>query len=207
MPIIFAPFEQGAATGQYHFGGLGLGLTISKAIMELHNGSITAFSEGEGRGSTFTVTLPLGEPEADLANGIPARSELHKPVSTLPNPLRILLVEDHAATRDVLTMLLSREGHQVKAVPSFQAAVEAAKTAKASGALPFQVMVTDLGLPDGTGLRLLGEIKGVFPDIIGIAVSGYGTEEDLKKSNEAGFQCHLIKPIRLESLRQALAGQ
>jgi len=199
LPTLFAPFEQGAATGNPRFGGLGLGLTISKAIVELHGGTIDATSDGVGQGAIFTVHLPVSC-SATAAEASPA-----VPPVALASPLHILLVEDHELTRTVLARLLSREGHHVAAVDTCKAAREVAMAARQEGDSPFQAIVSDLGLPDGSGLDLIREIKVQFPNIHSIALSGYGTADDIRRSAEAGFIHHLTKPIGMAALRRALA--
>ena len=104
-----------------------------------------------------------------------------------------------------MARLLTREGHDVEAVGSCMAARHAAKAAGKEGASPFQVLISDLGLPDGNGFDVIREIKAQFPEINAVAVSGYGTDEDLRKSAEAGFKHHLVKPIGIDTLRRALA--
>ena len=195
---LFNPFQQGAATGKAQFGGLGLGLAICKTIIEIHGGTIAVASAGPDTGATFTVQLPLCEgagevkPEPDAALKAPA------------SPLRILLVEDHESTRTVLARLLRKDGHQVEAVGSCAAALKAMHSHLANE--PFQALICDLGLPDGSGLDVVRELKAHTPCLAAsVALSGFGSDDDLRKSAEAGFTTHLIKPANLKDLRQALA--
>lgn len=189
LPHIFDAFEQGDVAGQHRYGGLGLGLSISKAIVAIHNGSIQAESEGPGTGATFTVTLDaVAEPAAEsveTARPPPQRS------------LRLLLVEDNSSTRNVLAKLLENQGHRVVSASMLQEAQEA------FDAGTFDVVVTDLGLPDGSGVDLMREVKS-RGGCQGIALSGYGMEQDLKQSREAGFFAHLVKPVKFDQLRQLL---
>jgi PAS domain S-box-containing protein len=187
---IFEAFEQGDAAGQHRYGGLGLGLAISKAIMEAHGGTIAATSEGQGHGAVFTITLASVAPPASPDEGSTGQ----------PGPtqgLRLLIVEDHETTRAVLAQLLTRRGHQVTTASSSQEAL----STYAAGA--FDAVISDLGLPDGSGLELMREIQRLRP-VPAIALSGYGMEDDLRLSKEAGFFAHLVKPVNLGQLRQLI---
>jgi signal transduction histidine kinase/CheY-like chemotaxis protein len=195
MQKIFIPFEQGVTSGDHRYGGLGLGLSICKTIVELHQGSITAASEGLHRGAIFTVSLPLVEGEE-----APPRPLENTPPE--PNShWRILLVEDHEPTRSILSRLLSRDGHHVEAA-ACHAAAEVLIHANLDH--PFDLLISDLGLPDGSGLTLVTAIKAVMPEITAVAISGYGAESDIRNSIEAGFHAHLVKPISIEHLKNTL---
>lgn len=191
---IFLPFEQGGSVVTRNFGGLGLGLAISKAIVELHGGTITAHSEGKGRGASFRVTVPLVASRTSAQTMLPT-PEARKP----PRPLHILVVEDHEDTAANMQDLLAMEGHSVEIAGDVAAAVDMA-TRKS-----FHVMVSDLGLPDGSGLDLMRELRRRGNRIPGIALTGYGQEEDLRRSREAGFAAHITKPPNPERLFEAIA--
>lgn len=199
LPRVFNAFEQAdvLATGGQPPDGLGLGLSISKAIVELHQGHIFASSLGLGRGSQFTVELPLRQ--SSPARLIPsAASEENRAICI--EGVRLLLVEDDKDTVRVLKKLLERDGCRVLATPSHE---EALRLAEAN---VFDIVVSDLGLPDGDGwnlMRLLRERHGLK----GIAVSGYGMVEDIRKCHEAGFTESLVKPLLYGDLRQAIARQ
>ncbi|HSI11994.1 MAG TPA: response regulator [Chthoniobacter sp.] len=191
LPRIFKAFDQGDNAGNHRYGGLGLGLTISKAIVEAHGGSIQAQSDGLNKGATFTLALATtAAPEAEPSPG-------PKPPSPAGG-LRVLIVEDHEATNTVLARLLTRGGHQVTLSACIQQALQAL------GANTFDVVISDLGLPDGSGIDLMREIRETYPAMVGIALSGYGMETDLQKSKAAGFYAHLVKPIDIDRLRSLL---
>ncbi|MBA3650535.1 MAG: response regulator [Chthoniobacterales bacterium] len=187
---IFEAFEQGEITFQQRFGGLGLGLAISRAIVELHGGEIRAESDGVGQGATFTVTLAtVDAPKfVDPAQSTPP---------ALNRSLRLLVVEDHEATLAVLTRLLTRSGHHLTSATSVRDGLAAAEME------PFDAVISDLGLPDGTGFELMEKLRAAH-GLRGIALSGYGMDEDLRRSQAAGFAAHLTKPIDFTQLERAL---
>jgi signal transduction histidine kinase/ActR/RegA family two-component response regulator len=193
LPKIFNAFEQGERS---QFGGLGLGLAISKALVETHHGRLIAESEGRDQGSRFTAIFPLAE-TAQAANESAASSDpaAHK-------SMRVLLVEDHEDTNRSLTQLLRRRGYHVQPAHSVQTALEAAAHEQ------FDVLVSDIGLPDGSGIDLMEKLRNDRP-IFGIALTGFGMEEDLRRSYEVGFNHHLVKPVdlnRLDALIQQAEG-
>jgi two-component system CheB/CheR fusion protein len=196
LPRIFDAFEQGEVSVTRRFGGLGLGLAISKAIVELHGGTITVRSEGKGRGTTFTVHLPVGPQLLDTE--APAAAEAPEPEpAAAPIRLRILLVEDHPDTAGALAELMRLHGHEVRVASSIAGALAAAE----NGGL--DLVVSDLGLPDGNGQDLMLQLSRRF-GLRGIALSGYGMEEDVRRSREAGFELHLTKPVNLQALESAI---
>jgi HAMP domain-containing protein/signal transduction histidine kinase/CheY-like chemotaxis protein len=183
LPKIFDAFEQG---GRTQLGGLGLGLAISKTLVEAHKGTISAQSAGRNKGSTFTLVFPTCEKaEAQIA---PVLS----PKFADRQPMRILLVEDHEDTNRSLTNLLRRRGYHVQSALTFQSALDI--NAKEQ----FDVLISDLGLPDGSGIDLIQKLASKPP--LGIALTGFGMEQDIRKSREVGFQHHLVKPIDLNKL-------
>jgi signal transduction histidine kinase/response regulator RpfG family c-di-GMP phosphodiesterase len=184
LPKIFNAFEQG---DRMQLGGLGLGLAISKALVETHSGRLTAESPGKNQGATFTAMFPVVEHHAGVSkNAIPSLPALRK-------SMRILLVEDHEDTNRSLTQLLRRRGYYVQAAHSVESALEAAEHER------FDVLVSDIGLPDGSGIDLMQKLKSDHP-IFGIALTGFGMEEDLRRSHDVGFNHHLIKPVDLNRL-------
>jgi PAS domain S-box-containing protein len=202
---IFEPFSQGVHTdkgGSHRFGGLGLGLAISRKLIELHSGRIRASSPGRDRGATFYIELPLAENEAVqnsfrepvTQQGAPAGSDPTAPAAAV----RILLVEDHEPTRTALAQLLRRRRYEVVTAASLKEARTHATRDT------FHLLISDIGLPDGSGNDLMTELrKG--NGLRGIALTGYGMEQDIAGTRSAGFDAHLIKPIRVESLEEALA--
>ncbi len=186
---IFDAFEQAEPSMAHRSGGLGLGLAISKALVELHGGSITASSAGRGKGSVFRVSLPLASPgtlPADVAgSAVSPRA---------PRRLRILLVEDHADTAQILRLALQTQGHSV------ESAADIATAQARLGAASFDLLISDLGLPDGTGIDLVRGLRASGSALPAIALSGYGQAEDIRRSREAGFAEHLVKPVSLERL-------
>ncbi|HEX4638489.1 MAG TPA: MASE1 domain-containing protein [Chthoniobacterales bacterium] len=189
MNRIFDPFEQGERSFQRRYGGLGLGLAISKSLAQAHGGTLIARSAGPGRGSTFTLTIKTVPPTAKLA----------KLASSIPQtrPLRILLVDDHQDTCIALERLLVRRGHLVAAAHNIRSAMEAA--ARNS----FDLLISDIALPDGTGTELMTYLRAMS-QTPGIAISGFGMNGDVQKSLDAGFIEHLVKPVKMESLEAAI---
>jgi CheY-like chemotaxis protein len=195
LHCIFDAFEQGSPEITQQFGGLGLGLAISKVLVEMHGGTIRAESQGPGAGATFIVTLP--EARAAIAESAP--------VAAVDQPggatnISILIVEDHADTARILSRLLAKRGYRVRTAGTVKEALEAFSE-------PVDLMVSDVGLPDGTGYELIRRALEIRP-VIGIAMSGFGMEEDIVKSREAGFAEHLVKPVDVvqidESIRRLL---
>jgi signal transduction histidine kinase/response regulator RpfG family c-di-GMP phosphodiesterase len=184
LPKIFNAFEQG---DRMQLGGLGLGLAISKALVETHSGSLVAESPGKNQGATFTAMFPVSAHNAGASkNAIPSLPAARK-------SMRILLVEDHEDTNRSLTQLLRRRGYHVQAAHSVESALEAAAHER------FDVLISDIGLPDGSGIDLMQKLKDDHP-IFGIALTGFGMEEDLRRSHDVGFNHHLIKPVDLNRL-------
>lgn len=209
---VFDAFEQGQRSITRQYGGLGLGLAISKSIVELHGGRISAQSAGTGHGSTFTVRLPVGAARLETASppqrtGAVAEAPADSPKNG-DRPLRILLVEDHPDTAEAMETLLSVVGHQVTVAHCASEALTAAAAAQDShqagdGAASFDLVISDVGLPDVSGHELMTQLKSRF-HLRGIALSGYGMDEDIQRSHEAGFERHLTKPVNLQLLQDAI---
>ncbi len=193
LPRIFKAFEQTELSVSRQFGGLGLGLAISKALVDLHGGEIDAVSEGRDQGATFRIRLPLCAPAGQSevpAAAMPKRRAMH--------PLRVLLVEDHGVTAQMIRMVLAEKGHNVETAGDVSTALTLAN------GRTFDLLLSDLGLPDGSGHDLMRELRARGHSIPGIALSGYGQESDIRRSYEAGFIAHLIKPASRESVLEAV---
>jgi signal transduction histidine kinase len=191
LPRIFDAFEQGSDDVARKHGGMGLGLAICKLLVERHEGTLSAQSEGEGRGATFTLALPTIEPTpAAVAGPRGAYTDVPK------RRLRILLVEDDQDSNLVMSKLLKTVGHDVTGATDCASA--RARLAEGS----FDLLVCDLGLPDGSGLDVMSKLRG--SGVRGIALTGYGSENDIRASLDAGFDVHLTKPITLGPLVSAI---
>ena len=177
-----------------------MGLTISRKLIELHGGNIRASSAGRDQGSTFTIRLPLASSLAGAARPVhddaspPQLIKVQRAAS-----LQVLLVEDHEATRTALANLLARRGYQVRTAASV------AEARAMAAEQEFQLLISDIGLPDGNGFDLMKELRARLMGLQGIALTGYGMESDIASSREAGFGSHLTKPVRVQSLDNALA--
>ena len=181
LPKIFELFTQAEQGRDRSLGGLGVGLTLSQRLVAMHGGTIAAASEGRGRGAQFTVRLPLepvGKPSPTPAVVSTARSR------------SVLIIEDNADARQSLRLLLESLGHRV-----LEAGDGAAGLALARAAQP-DVVLIDLGLPELDGLEVARSLRtGGSERMVLIAVTGYGQAEDRRRSREAGFDAHLVKPV------------
>ena len=184
LPKIFNAFEQ---AGRTQLGGLGLGLAISKTLVEAHRGQINAESKGRNRGAKFILSFPTCE-----RNAAPALADAPQS-SAKRKSVRLLLVEDHEDTNRSLTNMLRRRGYEVLPAKDLRSALDLATSNQ------FDVLVSDIGLPDGSGLDLLKALRAKR-EVFGIALSGYGMEEDIRRSGAAGFSHHLIKPVDVNKL-------
>ena len=192
---IFNAFEQEGRSTSRQFGGLGLGLAISKAMVELHGGRIEARSDGRGKGATFTVELPLHKAEMTTEPRPGVSSQLRG----TPRGLSILLVEDHGDTARVLSRLLTAAGHTVKHAGAVATAIEMTKRED------FDLLLSDLGLPDGSGQDLMRQLVAAGKRLPAIALSGYGMAADAQSSRDAGFVEHITKPVQFDMLKEAIA--
>ena len=188
----FEPVEQAGRHIARQFGGLGLGLAITRSIMHAHGGGIEAQSPGLNQGATFTLRFPLATAPGRKPEVQPAPARVHS------TGLNILLVEDHKDTRICIQRLLEASTHRVTSTGTAHDALGLAETAR------FDLVISDLGLPDLSGHELMRRLHARF-NIPGIALSGYGMEADLAQSREAGFKYHLTKPVSFERLKTFVA--
>ncbi len=207
MPTVFEMFTQVGRNMERAQGGLGIGLSLVRRLIELHGGTVSADSEGVGRGSTFTVRLPLVEeqvvpaPAPSPAAAVPAAAAVATPEDSATG-LRVLVVDDNIDAADTLAALLEMSGHVTRVANDGHQAIEMAQ-----GFQP-QVVFLDIGLPGMNGYevaRKLRETPGVERAFL-VALTGWGTREDRERSAEAGFDHHLTKPADMDTVETLLAG-
>lgn len=187
---LFRAFEQSTLV-KGSSGGLGLGLAISQALINLHRGTIKAHSEGLGKGTCVTITLPALAAVPSTPPTVPPRS------APDPQHLRILVVEDHLSTARAVQRLLRQLGHSVFWAEGVEDALQAIRQHE------FDLLLSDMGLPDGSGRDLIGPFRERF-NRPGIVISGFGTQQDIQTSLDAGFSAHLVKPLDVQRLRSTV---
>jgi len=194
LPQIFDLFTQADHTLAHSQGGLGIGLTLVRQLVEIHGGTVTAASEGIGQGSTFTVRLPALPMDSSAAES--ARTESVLPTSKF----RILVVDDYADAAESLMMLLQAKGHEVEIADCGIKAIEQAQVFHP------QVVLLDIGLPDLDGYEVAKRLRALpeTRDATLIALTGYGQSEDHNRSQSAGFDHHLLKPLNFDELSALL---
>jgi len=193
---IFNAFEQGSDITR-RFGGLGLGLAISKALIDAHGGKILAQSSGKDKGATFSVELntvlaPIGRDGERKDQQVD-----REPEQAVSKHRRVLLVDDHHDTCIGMKRMLERHGYEITLAHSAEQAVEKVRTEE------FDLLISDIGLPDRSGYELMREVR-LNKDLPGIALSGFGSEQDVNQAREAGFSEHLTKPINFERLEKTI---
>jgi PAS domain S-box-containing protein len=198
LPRIFSAFEQADDSITRAFGGLGLGLAIASTLAQKHGGTLTAQSDGREQGARFTLTLPLVKAQsADAASP----REVAGPAEIVRS-LRVLLVEDNESTSSAMAQVLEVLGHQVGVATNVSEALALARNES------FDLLVSDIGLPDGSGLDVARAWNQLHPGKPSVAITGYGMDEDIRRCHDAGFVDHLTKPVnfaRLEALIHSLA--
>jgi PAS domain S-box-containing protein len=196
LPHVFDLFTQGKRSLDRSQGGLGIGLTLVRKLVELHDGTVEARSEGANQGSEFVVRLPILQ---EVPKPAPLQSTVQAPLAS-ENPLRILVVDDNVDAAESMRLLLTMMGHDVQTLHTGAGAVQAATE------LQPDVMLLDIGLPGLTGYEVAEQIRGTkgLENILLAAVTGYGQEEDHRRSKKAGFDYHLVKPVDPQQLVQIL---
>jgi CheY-like chemotaxis protein len=199
LPKIFDLFVQAERRLDRSLGGLGIGLTLVRRLVEMHGGSVTAFSDGPGTGSEFVVRLPA-LPEAQKGELLRQQSGDRQPAAPTA-PRRILVVDDNVDAAESLAVLLRLEGHEVRVAADGPAALAAAQAG------PPQMVVLDLGLPGLDGHEVARRLRALpgAKDALLVALTGWAQEEERRRCHEAGFDGHLPKPLEWEALRQFLA--
>jgi signal transduction histidine kinase/ActR/RegA family two-component response regulator len=189
LPHVFDAFTQGEQGVERRAGGLGIGLTLVRRLTELHGGSVSAHSEGPGRGSVFVVRLPsASEPAQVTVDERPQRSMSSR-------TYRLLVIEDNSDARQALRMLLENDGHEVHEAADGEAGVAAALQ------LAPDLVLVDIGLPRLDGYAVARQLRAANREIRLIALTGYGRDEDKARAEEVGFDAHLLKPVGIERLR------
>ncbi|MFL6552024.1 MAG: ATP-binding protein [Chthoniobacterales bacterium] len=194
---IFDAFEQGQSDITRRFGGLGLGLTISKTLIDAHGGHIRVQSSGKNQGATFTIELNTVERPIERDGHGEDLSADRKPDVAVTSDRRLLLVDDHYDTCLSMKRMLERRGYQITVAHSAEQAVEKVRTQE------FDLLISDIGLPDRSGYELMRELR-LNKRLPGIALSGFGSEQDVNQAREAGFAEHLTKPINFERLEKTI---
>jgi signal transduction histidine kinase/ActR/RegA family two-component response regulator len=199
---IFEMFHQSRTPHTQSVGGLGVGLTVARSLAELHGGGLLAESPGPGKGATFTLWLPRLTDSQAVDFSVPSLTPLPDMVDRrLLRGRRILLVEDSVDTREALARIFQRRACQVTTAASGEEALELVKRA------PPEIIISDLGLPGISGLEFMIQLRKhpEWQDVVAVALSGLGRDQDIKGATEAGFDAHLLKPVDMAVLDQTLA--
>jgi len=207
LPFVFDRFRQADSSTNRRHSGLGLGMAIVRHLVELHGGTVSAESEGEGKGATFRLRLPRrvdAPPTAELL--APALTRREDAIAELEdlNGLHVLIVEDDTDSRNVLALLLQKLGASVDAVPSAREAVDRVTSRRPD------VLVSDIGMPEEDGYSLIRRVRQMPADLEkklpAIALTAYARRQDADAAIGAGFDCHLPKPVAPAELIRAIKG-
>ncbi|HZT58318.1 MAG TPA: PAS domain S-box protein [Pyrinomonadaceae bacterium] len=203
LPHVFDRFRQADMSTTRHHGGLGLGLSIVRHLVELHGGTVEAESEGEGRGATFVVRLPVASVRRDEAQDEPQRPPTRETPHACEYPdrldgLRLLVVDDEPGTREMLRIGLGRSGAQVAVAGSTREALAAIEKERPD------LLISDIGMPDEDGYDLIRRVRALPPEqggrVPAIALTAYARVEDRLQTLRAGYQMHVAKPVELAEL-------
>jgi len=190
LPRVFDLFVQGDRSLDRSQGGLGIGLSVVKRLVEMHQGTVAAFSEGPGRGSVFEIQLPLID--------APVQPQAHVPGPAIP-PKRILIVDDNVDAANSLAEMLQIDGHATEVAYTGKEALSASLARRP------EVILLDIGLPDMNGYEVAAHMRPKLGSVQLIALTGYGQSDDIRRATEAGFDAHLIKPVDFDELRRIIA--
>jgi PAS domain S-box-containing protein len=190
LPGLFDLFVQGPRSLDRSEGGLGIGLSVCKQLIEMQGGHVSGASDGVGHGATFTIHLPLARDEAAPREAVLEESKAR---------WRILVVDDNNDAADSMAALLEVDGHQVKAVYTAEAGLAEVELLKPD------LVLLDIGLPRISGYEVVQRIKAAHPSIYVVALSGYGRPEDKQQARAAGFDAHLVKPVDFDALKQLMS--
>jgi two-component system CheB/CheR fusion protein len=198
LPHVFDLFTQGLPAREAKQSGLGIGLSLVKRLVAMHGGTVEAHSEGAGKGSQFIVRLPLAAIQKPAKKKKQVIEE-NPPVTAIPTPRKVLVVDDNTDAAEMLEVVLTMDGHKVRLAYDGQTAIDIALEFKPD------LIFLDIGLPDIDGYEVAERIRGQLPQTLLVALSGWGQETDRRRSKQAGFNHHLVKPLDFTKLPELLA--